>query len=194
MPRPRSVPDEEILAAAHGVISRVGPVRLTLADVGREVGLAPATLLQRFGSRKGLLLAVAGTGLDAVDRCFESARAKTSTALDALLAAATDITRHMKTPDELANGLAFLQLDVSDPDFHRLALEHSRRTLAGYRTLLADAVSKGELVPCDTERLARVVHAVSGGAMIAWALHREGPAHEWVRSDVAAVIEPYRKS
>jgi AcrR family transcriptional regulator len=51
-PRPRTASDEEILAATHRVISSVGP-RFTLADVAREIGLAPATLIQRFGSKKG---------------------------------------------------------------------------------------------------------------------------------------------
>jgi AcrR family transcriptional regulator len=59
MPRARSVPDAEILKAAARVIGRNGPLKLTLADVGREVGLAPATLLQRFGSKRGLRLALA---------------------------------------------------------------------------------------------------------------------------------------
>ncbi|MCA1563440.1 MAG: TetR/AcrR family transcriptional regulator, partial [Acidobacteria bacterium] len=42
--------------AAIQVMARLGPVRLTLADVAREIGLSPATLVQRFGSKRGLLL------------------------------------------------------------------------------------------------------------------------------------------
>ena len=39
-PRPRTVSDEEILAATARMIGRVGPLRLTLGHVAREVGLA----------------------------------------------------------------------------------------------------------------------------------------------------------
>jgi len=192
-PRPRTVDDSEILGAAHRVVSRLGPTRFTLADVAGEVGLSPATLLQRFGSKRGLLLALAKSGLEGVEGCFASVRQEYSSPLSALIAAATEMTRHMKTPDELANGLAFLQIDLSDEDFHRLTLEQSQRVLAGYRTLLDEAVEAGELIPCDTGRLARSVAAMSGGSLIAWAVHRRGTAEKWVREDLATLLDPYRR-
>ncbi|HEX6032044.1 MAG TPA: helix-turn-helix domain-containing protein, partial [Tepidiformaceae bacterium] len=56
--RPRTISDAEILAGAARVLSRLGPGRMSLGHVGREVGLSPATLLQRFKSKRGLLLAL----------------------------------------------------------------------------------------------------------------------------------------
>ena len=44
MPRPRTAADAAILDATFRVISRLGPARLTLAHVGAEIGLSPATL------------------------------------------------------------------------------------------------------------------------------------------------------
>ena len=58
-PRPRAASDADILDATARAMARLGPARLTLADVAREAGLSPATLVQRFGSKRGLLLAVA---------------------------------------------------------------------------------------------------------------------------------------
>ena len=60
-PRPRATSDEDLLAATHRVVSRLGP-NLTLADVAKEAGVSPATLMQRFGSKRGLLLAFAAAG------------------------------------------------------------------------------------------------------------------------------------
>jgi AcrR family transcriptional regulator len=192
-PRPRIATDADILAAAQRAISQVGPARLRLADIAREIGLAPATLVQRFGSKRGLLLALAGQAVDGVAYCFAAVRAANASPLAAVLAAATEITRHMKTPEEAANGLAYLQMDLTDPDFHRLALESSRLILAGYRDLLDEAVAADELVACDTEKLARAIGAVSGGSLIAWAIHREGSAEEWVRADLETLLGPYRR-
>jgi len=62
MGRKKITPDGDVLAATLRVVARVGPGRLTLAAVAKEAGLAPATLLQRFGSKRGLLLAVAQVG------------------------------------------------------------------------------------------------------------------------------------
>ena len=57
--RPRGMEDAAILRAAAEVIGRTGPARFTLAAVASEIGLVPATLVQRFGSKRGLLLALA---------------------------------------------------------------------------------------------------------------------------------------
>src|SRR5438874_2348746 len=56
-PRRRATTDEAILMATHSAVTRLGPTRLTLADVAREAGISPATIVQRFGSKRGLLLA-----------------------------------------------------------------------------------------------------------------------------------------
>ena len=56
-PRPRTVSDEHIFVATGLAITRLGPTRLTLADVASEVGLSAAALVQRFGSKRQLLVA-----------------------------------------------------------------------------------------------------------------------------------------
>jgi AcrR family transcriptional regulator len=191
-PRPRTVIDEDIIAAAAKVIGRVGPGKLTLADVGKEIGLSAATLVQRFGSKRGLLLAMATSAAESMDACFDVVRAAHASPLAAVVAAATDITRYFDTPEEVANHLSFLQMDLSDPDFHRLMVISSTKTLAGYRRLLREAVDAGELVECDTQRLARAITAIGGGSLIQWAVFRQGTAVSWVRADIDAVLEPHR--
>src|ERR671933_315008 len=52
--------------------------------------------------------------------------------LAALVAAATEMARCATTPEEMANHLAFLQIDLSDNDFRRHALKSSDGLLAGY--------------------------------------------------------------
>ena len=191
-PRPRTIADEKIIEAAAKVIGRVGPGNLTLADVGKAAGLSAATLVQRFGSKRGLLLAMAASAAESMDACFDMVRAAHPSPLSALVAAATDITRYFDTPEEVANHLAFLQMDLSDPDFHRLMVISSRKTLEGYRRLLRDAVDAGELVECDTQRLARAINAICGGSLIQWAVFKQGTAVAWVREDVDTVLAPYR--
>ncbi|MDP8981022.1 MAG: TetR/AcrR family transcriptional regulator, partial [Acidobacteriota bacterium] len=69
MGRRKLTPDTDVLTATMRVVNRVGPGRLTLADVAAEAGLAPATLLQRFGSKRGLLLAVVEQSMAGVEEC-----------------------------------------------------------------------------------------------------------------------------
>jgi AcrR family transcriptional regulator len=193
MPRPRTASDVEILEAASRTISRVGPGRLTLADVAGEVGLSPATLIQRFRSKRGLLLALARHAVGTIDECFASVRRGAGSPVGALLAAATEMAQQVESPEALANHLAFLQIDLSDPTFHAVALAGAQRTLAGYDALLREAIAAGEIAPCDTGALSRAIQAIAGGSLINWAIHRDGAVLDWLRADLDVLLGPYRR-
>lgn len=57
MPRVKHLSDEDVLAGVFRLVQRIGPERLTLAAAGAEVGLSASTLVQRFGTKRALLLA-----------------------------------------------------------------------------------------------------------------------------------------
>src|SRR5205823_3869222 len=127
---------------------------LTLARVAAEAGLSAATLVQRYGSKRELLLALARDGAQALPAAFDVARNTRGSPLEALRLAFRVLASSVATPEAMANSVAFLQIDLSDPDFHALALEGMRGMREQIRGLLDDAVSGGELPPCDTDRLA----------------------------------------
>jgi AcrR family transcriptional regulator len=191
-PRPRRASDEEILAAAARMIGRVGPVRLTLAHVAREVGLAPATLVQRFGSKRKLLLAMASQG-GGYDREFvDRLRGEGRTPLEIARAFLLCFAELAATPKEMANHLAFLQIDLTDPAFHRITSRVFRSNHEVISGLLAEAREKGELAAGDPPALARLLLAVVNGSLLSWAVYREGRAGEWLARDVDLALEPYR--
>jgi len=192
MGRKKTLPDQAVLEATIRVIQRLGPARLTLAEVAREAGLAPATLVQRFGSKRGLLLSLAESAAGGAEQCFARARKRHRSPLRALMAALDEFASLAETPEALANNLAFLEIDLTDPDFHRLALANARATLSGYKALLDDAVRAGELRKCNTARLARAISAMAGGSLLSWAILREGPVKRFLRQDVAVLIGPQR--
>ncbi len=191
-PRPRLASDAEIIQAATRVIARLGPTGFTLAEVGREAGIAAATLVQRFGSKRDLMLAVAGRGVAAPESCFAAARRETSSPLEALTRGLEDLASMAPTPEELSNHLAFLQIDLTDPDFHELALANALTNRKGIVELLDEAMAAGELRECDTDRLSVAVDAIAGGALINWAIYREGTAREAIRDALETLLGPYR--
>jgi AcrR family transcriptional regulator len=192
--RPRTVSDEDLMNATIRIMSRLGPVKLTLAAIAKEAGVTAATLVQRFGSKRALMLKLSAEAATSADACFDMVRAAhPDSPLGAIIAAATMMTQHMGTPEELANSLAFLQIDISDPEFHKHTLVMSRKHLAGYKSLLKEAVAAGELKPHDTTRMARAINAMAGGSLIAWAILREGTAERWVRRDIETLLAPYRE-
>jgi len=192
-PRPRETSDEQLLAATARVMQRRSPTQLTLADVAKEAGVVPATLIQRFGTKRGLLLAMCRTAPGAVPQQFAAARAKHASPLAALIELYADCTSFAPTPEAMANGLAYLQIDLTDPDFRVITLAQFRTIRDETRKLLEEAVTARELRPCDTAELARLIQHVNGGAMLAWAVYREGSVAAWVRRELEALLAPYRR-
>jgi rhodanese-related sulfurtransferase len=64
-------------------------------------------------------------------------------ALAAVYATADCMAGMAETPEMLSNSLAFLQIDLIDPDFHKHALAHSRAMRAELKTLLDEACADG---------------------------------------------------
>jgi AcrR family transcriptional regulator len=188
-PRPRQASDEDILKGAFRAIARLGPARLTLADVAREAGVSAAALVQRFGSKRALLLAVAADAAGGNDYIFPELRARHRSPLAALVDMAECMTLMGTTPEAIANTLAFLQIDLTDPEFHRHAVRGSSGIHDGLRALIEDAVDAGELLPCDAGRLAWALQAVMNGSLLNWAVHREGDLVAWIRRDLKTVLE-----
>jgi AcrR family transcriptional regulator len=192
MPRPRTVDDAAILKAAAETIGEHGPAGFTLATVGAKVGLSPATLLQRFGSKRGLLLKLAESGPQWAKQSFINAAARHTSSHKALISALKAMTASVASPQAMANNLAFLQIDLTDPEFHALAVAHAKSFRGGIEALLNDAKRWGEIEPhTDTRRLAEAVEAVYNGALITWAVHRKGRVENHLAKQLHTLLDPY---
>jgi AcrR family transcriptional regulator len=192
-PRRPKVSDEAIFAAAGRVMSRVGPAQLMLADIAAEAGLTAGALVQRFGSKRDLLLTVAARAAETTPAMFAELRAAHPSPLAALRAYGDCMAAMGQSPSALAHHLAYLQMDLTDPDFHRHTMTQAHATRAALRELITAAITVGELGPAvDPDALARTVEVTVGGSLMAWAFYREGKAADWVREDLDAVLRPYR--
>ena len=192
MPRPKTVDDDAVLDAAVRVVDRGGPGSLTLAAVAREVGLAPATLIQRFDSKRGLLLAIARRAADGGGLRLREAARRQRSPLRALVSGLVAMSSGVASPEAMANQLAFLQIDLSDPEFHELALKHATAMRAAIDELLDAAVAAGEIRTPDTARLAQAVQTTYNGAMITWGIYRRGRLDRWLRRELDTLLAPYR--
>jgi hypothetical protein len=92
----------------------------------------------------------------------------------------------------MANNLAFLQIDLSDPEFHQLALAYTTAVREEIKRLLDAAVEAGELDATDTSRLAHGVQTTYNGALITWAIYRNGRLDAWLRRELNTLLAPYR--
>jgi AcrR family transcriptional regulator len=188
--RPRTHSDDQLLDATVRAIGAVGPQRVTLAEVAREAGVAPATLVQRFGSKRELLLALAGRAADGAANAFPPAGRDP---LGALATGLVALAAPVADPTAFANHLAFLQLDLGDDELRAHAASHARKVRQAIRRLLDGAVAAGQLEPADTRALADAVHAIFQGALLAWAVDRRGSLAARVRRELDALLLPRRR-
>jgi AcrR family transcriptional regulator len=191
-PRPRKVTDQQLFAAARAVMSKVGPRKLTLAAIANEAGVTAAVLVQRFGSKRSLLLALFEEVANGASEFMAALAKQHASPLAALFAYADSMAGMAASPAAVARNLAYLQIDLTDPDFRRHLVKQARATRAAFARLVQAAVQAGELARNVQPRpLARTVEATMNGSMLTWAFYQQGTAAQWIRADLNAVLAPY---
>src|SRR4029453_16553268 len=109
--RPRKITDKRLLTAAETAITRLGPA-FTLADVAREAQVAAGTLVQRFGSKHGMLGAMTKAAIAPMQRALRAAVADVDDPVAAVLQALVGWYAPLDDPHSAANNLAQLASDL----------------------------------------------------------------------------------
>lgn len=78
MPRTRTIPDATVFAAVQRLLDEGGDKAVSFGAVGKLTGLAPPTLVQRYGSRDGMVRAARHAAWDGLERRTGEAMAGTA--------------------------------------------------------------------------------------------------------------------
>ena len=191
-PRPQKVTDGDIHMAAQRAMSRLGPGELTLAEIAKEAGVTAGLLVQRFGSKRELLLALSRQFAGGAGDLFAELRRAHRSPLAALRAYSDCMAHLAANPAAFARNFAYLQIDLTDPDFRKPLSTHAAAARLELQKLIKEAIAAKELSPhTNAKQLARTIEAVVGGSMLSWAYNQEGTAAKWMRQDLDAVLKPY---
>jgi AcrR family transcriptional regulator len=186
------VSDEEVFAAAYRAMQRLGPGDLTLAEIAAEAGVTAGALAQRFGSKRALLLALADGAAASAGDLVRGIRAAHRSPLQAVRAYAECLAQLGASPAVLARNLAYLQIDLADPEFRRRLAAQGRATRTALLEVLREAVARGEVKrETDPGALVRAVEVAINGALFTWAFYQEGTAAGFMRAAVDAVLAPH---
>jgi AcrR family transcriptional regulator len=170
-----------IIAAAGRVIGRSGP-GFTLAEVAAEAGVAAGTLVHRFGSKHGLLVAMTRAAVDGV-RAAEGGHVDV---VDLIVDSYADLD----DPAAAANNLAQLAVDLTDPDLRALMAEFYAALEHRLETTLANQHLPGAPDPAVA---ARILAAIADGTAIHWSARPVGSLRDRLRTDVGAVVDGWRR-
>jgi AcrR family transcriptional regulator len=171
---------------------RVGPAELTLSAIAKEAGLTAGALVQRFGSKRNLMLAHARYAAATLDVGFGLPGKRTGPPLSALYECAEAYGKLAQSPQAALRNLAYLQRDLADPVLRSMLLRLHRAARAYYEQLLADAIRASELrAETDVRGLARTIEVTLVGSLLAWTLYRQASASKWLTEDLKAVLRPH---
>ena len=134
--RPRKVSDDDVFMGAYKAMQRLGPGELTLAHIAEEAGVTAGALVQRFGSKRELLLKIAEQFSGSTPAMFADLRKAHPSPLAAIRAYADCMAGMAATPETLIRNLSYLQVDLSDPEFRKHFADSARQTRAELQKLV----------------------------------------------------------
>lgn len=191
-PRRRKAEDAEVFAALVRVMQRRGPAELTLREIAAEAGITAGALVQRFGSKRALLLAHARYAAATGDTGVSVPQPRTSSPLATLRSVAAMYAQLAESPRAAVRNFAYLLNDLADPILRRHLLRLSRVARDWYEARLTEAVAARELrAGTDVPALARSIEVTLRGSILNWTLYREGSAAAWLREDLDATLRPH---
>ena len=157
MPRPKTISDEDVLAAALEVLADKG-VDFTLADLARRVGLSRATLIQRFGDREAIVLRIASFEVDVTRKWLDGMAIEVGRV--GLWGFLENVVGSMGTGDGFSARVTLAALEARSPALRKLA--HERYQLV--QAAIAARLPEGP----ERDNIAVHLHSVIAGASMQW--------------------------
>jgi AcrR family transcriptional regulator len=188
--RPRTISDDALYAAAVEVLAKHGSRGLTFARVAAGLGVTPAAVRQRFGSKKGLLLEMARRRASGVTTTFGSAGAANGSRLDALEAALLGRIEGLDDPDQLANAMSVYTDNAHDPELRAIFQEELTEVERCIGELLRQAADAGEISRPVTAELVSVVFMAFYGAVTVWSIAPRGSVRDRVGEALTELLGP----
>ncbi len=197
MSRTKTRNDEDILASIGQYLIREGIATFTFEKLSKEVGLSQATLVQRFGSKRSLLLQLAQQNSQAIIALFRTTTQQyADEPIKAIVQGFGGFVAGVKDKGNMAANLAFLQLAIQDPEIHSAIADSIHQLENMTIILLQSALDNKALQPgTDTVALARLVFTIYNGTIINWAmLNDTTDIQTELTHNLQMIFKPYLKT
>jgi AcrR family transcriptional regulator len=181
MPRPKILPDSEVLKAAYALVHRHGPDTLTFATLAQACGLSASTLVQRFKSKADLVrstLSYAWDGLDEKTAAFSAKVPKTPAGAVQLL---TMLSKDYGEIEVYADALLILREDLRDPAL--------RARGAKWKAVLTRALEDCfTAVPHAPRGIGLLMAAQWQGSVLWWSFDPKGRVEDYVEDNLKSLV------
>lgn len=141
MARPRTIPDGDVFAAIRALLAQGGDKAVAFSSVARATGLAAPTLVQRYGTREGMVKAALLSAWDALDNRTDQAEAAAPLNGKGAVALLKSLGEQDSGPDDLA----LLAVEFRDAELRARAEAWRARIEAALATRLGGGAKGQEL-------------------------------------------------
>lgn len=181
MPRKRSIPDEDLLDAALALVREVGPDAVSFGILATRVGLAPSTLVQRFGSKAGMRQAALLRAWQQLEAATREAIATAPDGPGGVVELLVSLTGQYDEHD-FADQLRVLREDLRDP-----VLRERGEAWFAVLTDAVDARLAGSSGGVDG--LGQLVVATWQGTLTVWGFSRDAAVVDVVRRTLEELLD-----
>jgi AcrR family transcriptional regulator len=187
MPRPKTLPDEKVLEAAHKLMHQRGPEALTFERLARACGLSPSTLVQRFKSKAGLKQSTLLLAWDRLDQKTAKLAATVPESPAGAITLLVELSRDYGGIESYAEGLLVLREDLRDPVL--------RSRGAAWRAALSDALEHCfARVPNAPKGIGMLLASQWQGSLLWWSFDAQGEVEGYVEKSLRRFVSAVLKS
>lgn len=192
MARPRSIDDDRLLDAADAQLAEAGYDGFTLQSVAARAGVSAATLIKRFGSKHGLLVAIDRRWADGIEASYAELTRRHTDPVERLRAGALWGFDDMDDRSRVTNLITSLAADLADPTLRDLLAVGWGAMREQLRTLAAAAIEAGRLPAAPAaDQVARILFALGEGTRLSWAVSPDGSLLRRAEQDVDALLHAW---
>jgi AcrR family transcriptional regulator len=186
----RDEAEQRLLAAAVRLVGEQGLDRLTLADVGEAAGYSRGLPAHYFGSKAGLIVALARHLVESFGRAFERTEHRRAGLAHLLATAGFYFDSAQKTPAGTRALFVLLGDALSNPLIRDQIAALNARSAKAFEVDLRAAVAAGEVRPeIDAAAQGFLVLSALRGAVGQWLLAPDAIDLAAVRDEFVAALE-----
>ncbi|MEV0042401.1 TetR/AcrR family transcriptional regulator [Nocardia rhamnosiphila] len=187
MARPRETTSDALLAHAHELLLERGAAGFTVGDVAARAGVAPATLIKRFGSRSQMIIAVSERWLASIEPGMASAMRPYDDPVERLVAGALWDTSTFDHAYRASSQLSAFAEDLRDPALRTLLAQGWEREIHILESAVEAARVQLPSAP-DGRKAARMLRALVAGVHLSWSLAPVGSLVDDARDQVTSLV------
>jgi len=186
--RPRQHTDDELLHLVGESLARSGRAGWTLAEVGADAGVHAATLVKRFGSKRGLLLALSQQWVAGL-----VAQQQTNDPYAELLEWVSSLASPRAERERALADIAMLMEDLVDEQLSTLLARGWKKQVEYLAALMKNAQATGRLRRApDPDLAATAMLDVANGAALRSAAYPNPREIVDPRAMAAAILESWQ--